>query len=333
VFRSFAILALLAGITVLVPPPTTGAANIVGLDITTSDAGCPAPATTPPTPLGEIATANTYLRSLVTHDTSHLQAAPDVVRVENGAVTASGATQLCKGNQGPVTIEDNVIDIRELEWPVVDGDEAIAFYLIDSASPPTYTAERFQIDHGQIEHIQAIYYIDTLGQVIGAESVVNDPGGVTERLFDSDDGPVGFFAPANSQGLMSTPPPANRAVVSAAINSYLAALVSHDANAVPLAPNATLVENRRIVGSSAVLIRAAISSAANEVSGIQNSAIYVEGDEGIAMYQVDSRAVDKVHIGGSAIWAATRFQVDNGQIKQIESICSNSEMCGATANL
>jgi hypothetical protein len=65
------------------------------------------------------------------------------------------------------------------------------------------------------------------------------------------------------------------------------------------------------------------------VRGIENSTIYVEGDEAIAMYEIVSPAVDKVSIGGSAIWGATRFQVDNGQIDQIESICSNSELCGA----
>jgi hypothetical protein len=327
--RLLCALSVMFGMTVVVTPSTAFAANVIGVDITTSDAGCPALATNPGTRLGEIATANTYLRSLVTHDTSQLQAAAGVVRIENGAVTANGAKQLCSGNQGPISIEDNVIDIRELKWPVVDGDQAIAFYMLDSASPPTYVAERFQVDHGLIQHIEAVYYIDTAGQFIGPESIVTDPGGVTERLFDSDDGPAGFFAPANNQGDVSAPLPASRAIVTAAAQSYLNALVSHNAAGVPLATDAIRIENRRTVGSSAAQIRADIDASTNEVRGIENSTIYVEGDEAIAMYEIVSPAVDKVSIGGSAIWGATRFQVDNGQIDQIESICSNSELCGA----
>jgi hypothetical protein len=227
-----------------------------------------------------------------------------------------------------VTVEQAVVDIRELKWSVVDGDQAISLYLLDSPSPPTYIAERFQVDGGLIHHIEAIFYIDTASQAVGPESVAAKPGGVTERLFNSDDGPVGSFAPADRQGDVSEPAPASRAVVAAAAQAYLDALVSHDAGPVPLAQSATRIENRRPRGANAEEIRAEVGATANEVTGIRNSTIYVEGDQAIAMYQIDTPAVDTVGIGGSAVWAATRFRVDGGQIDEIESICSSSELCG-----
>jgi hypothetical protein len=292
--------------------------------------GCPAPPTHPDNRLGRLATANTYLRSLVTHDTSDLQVAGAVVRTEEGGVTASGAAELCKGNQGPVTVEDAVLGMREIRWVVSDGDQAIAFYLLDSPTSPTYIAERFRVDHGLIQHIEAIFYIDVTGYAVGPESVKSRPGGVTERVFASNDGPAGFFAPANRQGDVSEPRPADPSTVRSAVRAYLAALVSHHAAAVPLSPNARRTENRSVHGASATQIRADLQSAANAVTGVSSVRIWVEGDEAVAMYQIASPQVDRVGVGGS-IWAATRFRVDNGEIQQIESICSASRLCGTRA--
>jgi hypothetical protein len=325
-------LAVVASATFGLSTPA-GAVKIAGLDVSTGG-GCPAPPVDPPTRVGRIATANTYLRSLVTHDTSELRVANDVVRTEEGGVTATGAKELCDGNQGPVTVEDAVLGIRELRWPVVDGDQAIAFYLLDSPTSPTYIAERFQIVGGLIQHIEAIFYIDIAGLLVGPESVASRPDGVTERLFASDDGPVGFFAPANRQGDVGAPMAGDRATVESAARAYLAALVSHDAAAVPMAGDARRVENRRTRGSSAVEIRAEIASNANAVTEVDHMTIYVEGDTAIAMYRVITTAHDAVGLsvlGGSDVWAASRFHVVEGRIAEIESICSSSEFCGASA--
>jgi hypothetical protein len=279
------------------------------------------------TRLGRIATSNTYLRSLVTHDTSDLQVAPTVVRTEEGTVTANGAKEICKGNQGPVTVEDAVIGMREIRWVVSDGDQAIAFYLLDSPTSPTYIAERFQVDHGLIQHIEAIFYIDVPGYAAGPESVETRPGGVTERVFASDDGPAGFFAPANHQGDVSEPAPAVRSTVQAAAQAYLDGLATHHASAIPLATNARRIENRRVHGANATQIRAEIESAGNHITGLSNIRIWVEGDEAVAMYRILTTQVDRVGLGGQ-VWGATRFRVDNGRISQIESICSSSKFCG-----
>ena len=288
--KNRALVAVVAVGALLVGTPAAFARSlhVAGIYLSTGG-GCPAPATHPDTRLGRIATANTYLRSLVTHDTSDLQVANDVVRTEEGGVTANGAKEICKGNQGPVTIEDAVLGMREIRWVVSDGDQAIAFYLLDSPTSPTYIAERFQVDHGLIQHIEAIFYIDTTGLAVGPESVASRPGGVTERAFGSDDGPVGFFAPANHQGDVSEPSPAVRTTVQAAAQAYLDALVSHHAAAVPLTPKARRIENRRHHGDNAAQIRADLQSGANKVTGLSDLRIWVEGDQAVAITRSSRR--------------------------------------------
>lgn len=319
--------AVVAALVIGTPAAFARSLHPAGLYISTGGA-CPAPATHPDTRLGRIATANTYLRSLVTHDTSDLQVADNVVRTEEGNVTANGAEEICKGNQGPVTVEDAVVSMREIRWVVSDGDETIAFYLLDSPTSPTYIAERFQVDNGLIQHIEAIFYIDIPGYAAGPESVESRPGGVSERLFDSDDGPAGFFAPANHQGDVAEPSPALRTTVQAAAQAYLNALVTHHAGAVPLATNARRIENRRVHGANAAQIRAEIQSSANKVTGLSDVRIWIEGDQAIAMYRIVTTQVDRAGLGGQ-VWGATRFSVDNGRIAQIESICSSSKLCGS----
>jgi hypothetical protein len=325
-------LLLITGVlTLALAAPVASATSIHpgGLYISTGG-GCPAAPTHPDTKAGRIATANTYLRSLVTHDTSDLQVAQSVVRWEEGGVTATGAKEICKGNQGPVTIEDAVIGMREVRWVVSDGDQAIAFYLLDSPTSPTYIAERFKVDHRLIQQIEAIFYIDVPGLAVGPESAATRPDGVTERVFASDQGPAGFFAPANHTGEIADPAPALRATVQSAAKAYLDALVAHNAQAVPLAPTVRRIENRRDRGSNASQIRAAIASKANKVDGITNLHIYVEGNQAVAMYRIATKQTDQVGLGGQ-VWGATRFLVQGGRITQIESICSSSELCGSTA--
>jgi hypothetical protein len=314
------------------PAALAESVKVLGLDISTGG-GCPAPPVDPATRLGKIATANTYLRSLVTHDTSELRVAADVVRSEEGGVNATTAQELCDGNQGPATIEDAVLSIRQLKWSVVDGDDAIAFYLLDSPTSPTYIAERFNVQGGLIHYIEAIFYIDVTGLVVGPESLAQNPGSQVDRVFNSDDGPVGFFSPANKQGNVSEPNPADRATVGAAAQSFLDGLVTHDASSVPFATDVRQLVNRRDHSGTADQLRASIASSANAITGITNSHVYIEGDQAIAMYKIDSPAADTVGLGAVGlpdIWAATRFKVTGGQITEIESMCSSSKFCGFT---
>ena len=323
-------------VAVAAPQAMAESVKVLGLDVSTAG-GCPAAASTDHTRTGNIDTALTYLRSLVTHDTSELRVAADAHRWEEGGLNAETAQDLCDGNQGPVTIEDAVLSMRQMKWRVVDGDNAIAFYYLDSPTSPTYIAERFKVDGGLIKEIEAIFYVDTTGLVIGPESVASKPDSEIERVVDSDQGPAGFFAPVNSRGDITVPDDADRATVQAAAQSYLDALVDHQKAAdVPFADNVAALVNRRDKSGTADQLRSYLASDANGITSMTNLAdhqlIYVEGDTAVAMYEVASSAHDAVGLGTVAgledIWIATRFKVVDGQIRELETVCSSSEFCG-----
>jgi hypothetical protein len=339
--RRWSALALaVALVAVLAPQAMATSVQVLGLDVSAdpNGEGCPAPASSDHSRTGNIDTALTYLRSLVNHDTSTLRVASDAHRWEEGGLNAETAEELCSGNQGPVTIEDAVLSMRQLKWSVVDGDESIAMYYLDSPTSPTYIAERFKVDHGLIQEIEAIFYIDTTGLVVGPESVGSKPESQEERLLESDQGPAGFYAPMNSRGDITVPRAANRGAVQKAAQSYLDALVDHSkAVDIPFAANVEALVNRRDKSGTGESLQSYIASPANGISGSivhldHHPLIYVEGDSAIAMYMVQSTAHDAVGLGTAAglsdIWIATRFKVVGGQITELETVCNGSEFCG-----
>ena len=60
-----------------------------------------------------------------------------------------------------------IYDARDIRW-FVDGDQAIAYYLLDTSTPASTTphtttvhlAERFKVDNGLISEIEAIFWIN-----------------------------------------------------------------------------------------------------------------------------------------------------------------------------
>lgn len=114
-----------------------------------------------------IATASKYIHALVTHRGATVPLAPHAYRTENGMVTGTsgpGIQDDVSTNQGDRAIED----VRDIRW-FVAGDEATAFYLMDTTAPndpsaphttTEHLAERFKVDHGLIYQIEAIFWID-----------------------------------------------------------------------------------------------------------------------------------------------------------------------------
>lgn len=109
-----------------------------------------------------ITIASSYLKALTSHDPSNVPFADNVQRWENGVNTASGAENIREGlrnDSGYKLIQG----LREIHW-LVDGNQVIAYYLIDTALPyaqfhfgTTHITERFQIDKGKITQIEAIF--------------------------------------------------------------------------------------------------------------------------------------------------------------------------------
>ena len=123
-----------------------------------------------------IAAATTYLDALVSHDTSHIRMAPNVVRTEQGGNTAKNAGDIIK-SLSLRTFDEVIIDKRDVRWFVdKPNHEAVAFYILDIGAPPSrdvpfvrptvatgtvHLSERFKVDNGLITQIEAIFSIGT----------------------------------------------------------------------------------------------------------------------------------------------------------------------------
>jgi hypothetical protein len=111
--------------------------------------------------------AGRYINALVTHHAADVPLAVNAYRTENGMVTGTSGAGIrndLETNQGDRAISG----VRDIRW-FVAGDEATAFYLMDTTAPnqPTaphtttvHLAERFKVDNGLIHQIEAIFWIN-----------------------------------------------------------------------------------------------------------------------------------------------------------------------------
>jgi hypothetical protein len=109
-----------------------------------------------------IATATSYLNALQSHDASQVPLAPTAIRTENAVDTGDSGAQIANDLQTNPQYQ-LISGIRNVRW-FVDGDNAIAMYLLDTAVPGTgvhaataHLAERFQVQNGLITQIEAFY--------------------------------------------------------------------------------------------------------------------------------------------------------------------------------
>lgn len=114
-----------------------------------------------------ISAASKYIDALVSHHGADVPLATNAYRTENGMVTGTSGAGIrndLETNQGDRAISG----VRDVRW-FVAGDEATAFYLMDTAAPNQPTAphtttvhlsERFKVDGGLIHQIEAIFWIN-----------------------------------------------------------------------------------------------------------------------------------------------------------------------------
>lgn len=114
-----------------------------------------------------IATADKYIQALVSHQGSTIPLAAHAYRTENGMVTGTsgpGIQNDVSTNQG----DRAIAGVRDVRW-FVAGDEATAFYLMDTTAPnnpsaphttTVHLAERFKVDHGLIYQIEAVFWVN-----------------------------------------------------------------------------------------------------------------------------------------------------------------------------
>lgn len=118
-------------------------------------------------------------------------------------------------------------------------------------------------------------------------------------------------------------PPCDRACEIAAVDAYLDAIVSHDASAVPFAPNARRIENSMVTGRSGEGLRRDLDRSPKYriIEAIRDKRFVVEGDQVVVYFLIDTAG----YPGGPQILTsqvAERFRLADGQITEIEAIIS-----------
>ena len=109
-----------------------------------------------------VATAQTYIDALLSHDASRVRLASDVVRYENGIESARGAADL-RHVLATSPLLKLITHIRNERW-IVDGGNAVVYYLIDTNAVPgvpqhaatAHVAEWFHVSHGLITRIDLV---------------------------------------------------------------------------------------------------------------------------------------------------------------------------------
>jgi hypothetical protein len=263
---------------------------------------------------GIVETAMTYLDALVSHDSASVRLADGVRRIGNGTDIVAGADAL-----RAVVEREPVGAIDALRW-VVDGDSAALVYDLDADLTRTeqsetfgpretwitsFIAERFTVADGLITEIEVVY--------AGSEAGRARPP-----------------RPERYPRATGSDAPSRQEVIDTA-SVYLAALVSHDGSAVPLAPNAWRVENGRNSGHTGPEITAALGiEIMHVITGIRDEAWYVEDDTAVVFYTLD---VDLGLLSGaqpdapkSSKRLGERFRVHKGQITEIEAVIPATDL-------
>jgi hypothetical protein len=116
-------------------------------------------------------------------------------------------------------------------------------------------------------------------------------------------------------------PPCDEACTLAAAQSYLDALVSHNAQQVPFADNVQRVENGKVTGSGAESMRADLENGLRfkVIFNLRDEQIMVDGDEVFAVYSLDTGKLGNTGRQLATARVFERFRVVDGLITEIEA--------------
>lgn len=265
--------------------------------------------------------ANQYLAALVSHDGSDVPLHPDAWRQENGGGVLRGGENIREALSSPIMYV--ITGIHDLRW-YVEGDDAMAVYFLDTVAP-TYIFERFRVDDaGLITQIDAHFYIDAPGHVVGPESVVQNPQRLDDALFASQHGPLGPIPVKAADAGNTAGGQLTGDDVVALVDSLLDAMV-HGGGLGFLSDDVSwTINHRRVADPEAQLASAAASIAAipdpADESDPMVRYVQVDGNQATVLYHVVTEA-------GSTLYAATRIATEGGQITEIESVCDSAELC------
>ena len=246
-----------------------------------------------------IESAQSYLAALVSHDAESARLAPDVHRIDNGEPTAAGADAL-----RAILRREPVASTSAKRW-LVDGEQGVVVYDLahdparreGRSGPadtwmPAYVGERFRVRDGRIHEIEVVYWGDAARKP----------------------------RPKRPEPSRTPRAETSREALLAACRAYLAALVSHEASAVPLAADAWRVENGADTGATGAAIATSLESPVMKaVAGIEDVSWFAEHDQAASFYTLRVQAGERR--GSCRI--AERFRVRDGELIEIEAVVSN----------
>jgi ketosteroid isomerase-like protein len=114
----------------------------------------------------------------------------------------------------------------------------------------------------------------------------------------------------------------DRSCAIAAAQSYLDALVSHDASAVPFAADCIRIENTQVTGTSGPELAQDLETGLRfkVIFALRDEQIMADGDEVFAIYSLDTAKVGDTGKQLATGRVFERFRIVNGQISEIEAI-------------
>jgi hypothetical protein len=307
----FSLAAILAGAAIAAVPTATHATSVKAEPCTDSSRSC------------KIATANTYLDALLSHDGSKIRLAPNARRTQNGSVTAENAEEIRTSLTSP-TPDDVNTGIRDKRW-FVAGEHVTAFFLLDTSTlPPSplhtttvHLVERFRVRRGLIHEIEAVYWVGPGPQEEGSgwpapkDESYNAPPTVSPAQVPDR---AGWCTKATT-----------RCAVRAA-RSYLTALPTRDYRKTQLHERVRRTQNGDTTGLSANDVRRNGQDPHPDsvITGVRDLRWFVarQGNafEVISFSLADTSTVPQTPVHTGTIHLANRFRVVKGLVTQIESI-------------
>jgi hypothetical protein len=268
-----------------------------------------------------IATANTYLDALLSHDGSRIRLAANARRTENGMDTGDDAATIRKSVTTPTPDEVNT-GMRDKRW-FVDGDQATAFYLLDTSTlPPTplhtttvHLVERFRVKRGLINEIEAIFWVAPGPQQEGS----GWPKPQSEAPSSSMPALGPAPASASSAGWCRD---RRRTCLVAAASTYITSIASRDYRATRLAPGVRRTQNAMTTATDAQGVRRNGQDPHPDafITDMRDIRWFVDGPNAIAFSVADTETYPRAGVHTATVHLAHRIKVVRGLMTEIEAV-------------
>jgi hypothetical protein len=268
-----------------------------------------------------IATANTYLDALLSHDGSRIRLAANARRTENGMDTGDGAAAVRKSVSRPTPDEVNT-GMRDKRW-FVDGDQAIAFYLLDTSTlPPTplhtttvHLVERFRVRRGLIREIEAIFWVSPGPDQEGSGWPRPQSEAPSEPAPSLGPAP----APSSSAGWCRD---SKRTCAVSAASTYITAIASRDYRRTRLASGVRRTQNAMTTATDAQGVRRNGQDPHPDafITDMRDVRWFVDGANAIAFSVADTETYPHAGVHTATVHLAHRIKVVHGRMTEIEAV-------------